>query len=146
MRISLPTLFLLACCLPTIAAKDEDPSKAKPQLVQELKVKARLPFAGGRVNNPKTITSEKELAKALPKEVAATLAKQVDFSKQEIIYFAWGGSGRDTLGAKVVSEKEGKIVFDYKPGLTRDLRSHHHFFAVRKGTKWKVETNRRRRG
>jgi hypothetical protein len=89
-------------------------------------------------NKPTEITSADDLKKTFPvKEVADTIAKDVDFDKQKLLFFAWASSGQDKIIPGDV--KDGAVVFGYKRGLTRDLRSHYHLFALPKDLKWSVE-------
>lgn len=99
---------------------------------------ANRQFPAGRAEKPTVITNEKELAAAFPdKETLARLTKEIDFTKEKFLFFAWSGSGQDqlTAGAEKVA---GEIVFTLKRGRTRDLRSHVRLFAVEKEAKWKV--------
>lgn len=86
---------------------------------------------------PTEIKTAEELAKTLPQEeVVAAIKKEVNFDKQKLLFFAWAGSGQDKVSGEIVKEE---AIFTYKRGLTRDLRSHYHLFAIPKDAKFKVE-------
>lgn len=105
----------------------------KVPLVKELDVKG-LGFKGskgfgGSATKPKVIKTAMELTKALQNaEIEAKILKEVDLKQQKILLFQWAGSGQDRITAK---EKDGKVVFNYRRGLTRDLRRHVKIFVLR---------------
>lgn len=134
--LTLATVLCLSCCLRVLA---EDKTKEKTPVVKKIEVKGRLPFQRGRFGKPKEIKSAKELTSALPEAVAKEVAKEVDFDKQLVLVFAWSGSGQDKVTAKEDAENKGNVIFQYRPGRTRDLRPHVHVFAVRKDSKWKIQ-------
>jgi hypothetical protein len=87
------------------------------------------------VAKPTEITTAEELEKAFPaKETVEAIAKEVEFGKQKLLFFAWSGSGQDKLAAGEI--KDGEVTFNFRGGLTRDLRSHFKLFAVPKDAKW----------
>ena len=53
----------------------------------------------------------------------------VNFDRQQILIFAWRGSGQDKLSFTVESSKD--VKFSLQRGRTRDLRSHVKIYAVR---------------
>src|SRR5437016_12792565 len=54
--------------------------------------------AKGQVNKPAVIASADELARAIADPAAAGKIKaQIDFAKDKLLYFQWGGSGGDKL-------------------------------------------------
>jgi hypothetical protein len=113
--------------------------------VRTLDIKGlKLGKADGKVGEPKVITSNDELAKAITdEETVAALKKQVDFGKEKLLFFAWSGSGGDKLATSLGKGDKGAVVtVTYTPGLTRDLRMHHQFFAIPKDATWKFETAR----
>lgn len=107
-------------------------------VVKELDLKGlRRDFPKGSAERPTVITTADELAKAFPEEaVRERLKKDVDFAKQQLLFFAWSGSGGDKLLARVA---DGKVVFAYQRGLTRDLRGHMKLFVLPKGATWRVD-------
>ena len=142
---------IVAIVLPLIlfavaATADERPAPPAP-LVKEITgipLPHKADFSGS-VEKPAVITDEAALAKHFPDDkTRAKLAELVDFDKQHLLLFQWSGSGGDRLTARVeASDSEQVIIFDYTPGLTRDLRQHAKLFAVTKGIAWKVQTKLR---
>ena len=121
-----------------------EPDDDSDKIVRELKLKSALPRQRGSAQKPTVIKDEKELKEtfadeALRKEIAA----EIDFKQQQLLFFAWAGSGRDRLTAEVVGEGELQAVeFQYQRGRTRDLRPHAHLFAIDRGVKWHVKVVR----
>ena len=111
---------------------------AKTPVIQEIKIKPRgFRLPGFRRTKPAIARTVAELKKILGKEEGAAVAKQVDFDKQYCVLFAWAGSGRDRLTYKVTYEKvdgdkKPSIRFEFRAGLTRDLRGHTHFYGFAK--------------
>jgi hypothetical protein len=137
MNTRVPALAILALVLPLTASAEE---KAVP--VKEIDVKAlKVPMArNGDVMKPTKITSAEELAKTIPEEAAQTaIKKEVDFATQQLLLFAWGGSGQDKL-TFATTEGKNEVVFVYKRGLTRDLRPHVHLFVLPKDATFKIGT------
>lgn len=89
----------------------------------------------GGVMNPTSVESAAELKQVLGKALAATVDDRIDFSAYNLVMFQWQGSGHDQIDAVVANDM---VTFQYKPGLTRDLRRHLEAFAVKKGVAWKV--------
>lgn len=94
---------------------------------------------GGYEPKPLEIKSADELAKAdvfADEASRAAIRKQVDFSKDKLVVFVWGGSRGDKFGA--VAGRDGKsAVFTYAAGVTDDLRRYAYVFAVPKD--WDVK-------
>jgi hypothetical protein len=115
--------------------------KDNPGVAREIDLKE---YQGSRINGdilkPRTITSAAELARAIPdKAWQERIARQVNFAKEHLLFFAWAGSGQDRLSLHL--EGRGKaltVVFLYTRGLTDDLRSHFRLFAVAKDAVWEV--------
>ncbi len=108
-------------------------------------MKAYPPWTGLAMDPSKPtikITSAEELAKAIPgKEWQDRIGKQVDFAKEYLLFFAWGGSSGDQLAFRF---EDGKgVVFTYSQGVKDDLRPHYRMFAIRKDMNWRVEETRR---
>jgi hypothetical protein len=114
-----------------LAAADDKPVKEIP--TQGLKI---VPPKGGKATAPTEIKGAEELAKneAL-KGAADAIAKQVNFEKEKLVFFAWSGSGQD----KVAPDAKAPGTFTYTRGLTRDLRRHVRLYAVPKGAKVEVK-------
>jgi hypothetical protein len=133
-------LILTACCLvlPLSAFADD---KKEDAAVKEIDLKgAKFGLPKGKADMPTVLKSAEELAKAIPDvEVQAKVKKEVDFAKQQLLFFAWSGSGGDRLAYNVEKGEKGPlVVFLYTRGLTRDLRGHVHLFALPKDATWKV--------
>lgn len=125
-------VFIVAICLMLpLSLPAGEPGKLREIDAKTIKVD----FEKGRVTTPKTITSVEELDKAIPD--ADAIKKQVDFTKDKLVLFAWGGSGGDKLTGKL-SDDGKSVVFTYTGGLTRDFRRHVHLFAIPKGADYKV--------
>jgi hypothetical protein len=88
-------------------------------------------FKDAAWNKPIVIKSAEEAAKHFGKDALETLGKEVDFKKQIVLVFAWQGSGGDKLSYTVAESLPEQIAFSLKRGLTRDLRSHSHVYALR---------------
>jgi hypothetical protein len=139
MRTAIVTLA--ACGLIALSAAANDSSKKdKDPVAREIDLKgfkAERPKAA--FPNPTKITTAEELAKAIAdKEWQERILKQVDFAKEQLVFFAWAASGGDKLSFKVEEEKnEPVVVFTHTGGATDDLRSHFHLYAVAKTAKWR---------
>lgn len=147
-HLSLFALVVLGGFALSLSAAEEkgDKSKNKTPVVTDVKVKGRLPFnRRGSVKRPTVVRNAKALDDAIAdKAIAEQVKKQVNFRKQDLLVFSWGGSGQDKLTARIASEEgKGKIAFEYQAGFTRDFRPHSHLFAIRKGAKWEVVSKRR---
>ena len=129
----LRTVFLTAICLIVPLSL----SAGEAGKLREIDAKGvKVDFEKGRVSKPKVIASADDLDKAIPE--ADAIKKQVDFTKEKLLLFAWGGSGGGKLTAKL--SDEGKTaVFTFKAGLTRDFRRHVHLFALPKNAEFKLE-------
>jgi hypothetical protein len=97
--------------------------------------------ADGKVSEPKIISSNDELAKAIAdEETQAAVKKQVDFAKEKLLYFSWSGSGGDKLTFSTAKSDKGvEVIILLTPGLTRDLRMHHQLIAIPKDASWRFE-------
>ncbi len=127
----LAAVFLAA---PVLAAEDKLVVREIP--TKDLKV---APVRGGKPTEPATVATADELAKSpVVGGAADALAKQIDFTKEKLLVFAWAGSGQDKV-AVTGETKDGKTVLTvaYTPGLTRDLRQHVKLFVVPKGAEIK---------
>ena len=131
--------FLAAAALALPAASAEGTNKkGKDDVVREITVKSPRGEEYKGATNPTKITSLKELNKVLPD--AGPSAKQMDFSKEQCLFFAWGGSQGDNLSFEVEQGKEGPVVvFRYSVGRPDDLRPHYHLYAIPKNATWRVE-------
>jgi hypothetical protein len=103
--------------------------------LREIDVKnLKLAIKKGQAEKPTIITTTTELDNAIPG--ADAIKKQVDFTKEKLALFVWAGSGGDKLAGKL-SDDAKTANFSYTRGLTRDLRSHVHLYAMPKNAELK---------
>ena len=140
-------MFLAVAALALSAAyADEANKEGKDRLVREIDLKGfTRTSTTGVASKPTKITNAEELAKAIPdadKEWRDRIAKQVDFDKEELLFFAWTGSGTDSLSFKVEETKRGPVaVFRYKQGLGDDIpRPRFRLYAIAKN--WRIESTK----
>jgi hypothetical protein len=95
-------------------------------------------FDAGAATRPLVLNSEKEASEHFSKDELAKLTREVDFSKQFVLVFAWRGSGGDRLSYTVAESSPEQVAFTLTRGRTRDLRPHLHIYALRTGVKWSV--------
>lgn len=131
MRLTLPLVLLAVSCsasaeLPPI----KDVSGVTPQPTVFNVSKASAPLA---------VSSEKEAAEHFAKDELAKLAKEVDFTKQVVLVFAWRGSGGDKLDYAVAESSPEQVFFTLTRGRTRDLREHVRIYVLRSNVKWSVK-------
>ena len=120
--------------------------KPVPLVPLDLKDVPTIQPKTGDATKPTEIASAEELAKSplFGAGAAEKLKKSVDFTKEKLVVFAWGGSGRDSVaGATRTADTKLTAQFLYTPGLTRDLRQHFKAFVVPKGAEVKAEKNPR---
>jgi len=124
-------LLTTACLIVPLGLWAGEPGK-----LRELDAKgAKIELIKGGATKPLVITNADEFDKAIPG--ADAIKKQIDFGRDKMLLFAWGGSGGDKLSAKM-SEDGKTATFTYSPGLTRDFRRHVHLFAVPKAAEFKI--------
>jgi hypothetical protein len=141
-------VLALAACSGIVlssAFAGEPGKRGKDGLAREIDLKEyRGSRIRGDVHLPTRITNAEELAKAIPdKAWQDRIAKQVDFAKEQLLFFAWAGSGQDKLAFK--DDSKGivpAVEFRYTEGKTDDLRSHFRLYAVRKNISWQVRRSR----
>jgi len=128
--------FVLLSCVPTLLA---DPAVPKAPAAREIKLTGlRLPARPGGLTKPTKISSEADLAKAVPdKDARAAIAKQVDFKSEYLLLFAWSGSGGDRLSFRLDKDKN-EAIFASSRGRTRDLRRHVKLFAFPNKTTYRL--------
>ena len=128
--------FLLP--LGTLADEPKD-KKVDVSPLRELSAKGLKFQEGGKVTMPTVVKSAKELAKIMPDEAdQARVNKEVNWDKQFVLAFSWGGSGQDQVTSDITKGKD-EIVFRHMPGKTRDFRMHTRLYVVRQGVTWKFE-------
>src|SRR5262245_45437517 len=140
-------LFLAVAGLALPAASAEETNKkGKDAVVREIDLKGfTRAKTKGVASKPTKITNAEELAKAFPDGAKGWLdqiAKQVNFEKDELLFFAWTGSGTDTLSFKVEETRKGPVVvFSYKQGHGDDLpRPRFRLYAIAKN--WRIDSTR----
>src|SRR5262249_32321214 len=118
-------LAVAALALPAASA-EEAHKKDKDALVRAIDLKGFRRDKTSRVASKPTKTTNAEgLAKAFPdtdKNWRDQIARQVDFEKEELLFFAWTGSNTDRLSFKVEETRKGPVVvFRYKEGCGDDV-------------------------
>ena len=112
-------------------AADDKPA-VKEITPKDLKIKAP---DGGKATDPTVFKTSDELAKSeVLKDVADDIKKLVNFEKENLVFFAWAGSGGDAIAA----DEKTAGTFNYTRGKTKDLRQHVHLFVVPKDATVKV--------
>src|SRR5262245_39659945 len=133
--------FLSVLLATQLLAADTDPRDPKAPLAREINVTGLKPIPKsdrqvGTFGKPAEITSAAELAKAIPDKAGRQkVVKAVDFGKEYLLLFRWGGSSSDRLEFKVEKGKKGpEVVFTYTASKKLDLDGHPRLFAIAKGT------------
>jgi len=133
--------YLAVATLGLSVASAEETNKKGKDVVREITLKSPRGEEYKGATKPTRITSLKELKKVLPD--AGPSAEQVDFTKEQCLFFAWGGSQGDKLSFEVEQGKEGPVVvFSYSVGLLDDLRPHYHLYAIPRNATWRVEVKK----
>ena len=136
-------LAVAALALP-VASAEEANKKDKDAVVREIGLKGfTRTRTTGVASKPTRITNAAELAKAFrdtDKEWLDRIARQVDFEKEELLFFAWTGSATDRLSFKVEQTRRAPVVvFSYKQGLGDDVpRPRFRLYAIAKN--WRIES------
>jgi hypothetical protein len=123
---------------------DQPGAGGKGALVREIDLKGYAPDeTDGDPTRPTRISTLDELAKVVPNpQVRKQIAEQVDFDKEELLFFAWTGSNTDSLSFEVELTKYGPVaVFHFVKGGGQD-RPHPkcRVYAVAKN--WRVERSK----
>ena len=119
MRIALLVAVLFAA---PVSAEDKPTAKEIP--TKDLKLK--FPESG-KPTAPTEIKTADDLTKnASLKDAVDAIKKEVNFEKEKLVFFAWGGSGGD----KITPDAKTAGTFTLTRGLTRDFRMHLHLFVV----------------
>ena len=129
-----------------VASAEETNKKDKDAVVREIDLKGfTRARTRGVASKPTRITNAEELAKAFPdtdEEWLDRIAKQVDFEKDELLFFAWTGSNTDRLSFKVEETKKGPVVvFSYEQGGGEDM-PHPRFRLYAIAKNWRVESTK----
>jgi hypothetical protein len=118
----------------------KEPAKAGHALVRGIDLSGYTPEAAdGNPTKPTRITTADELAKAIPnKGVRDRIAKEFDFDKEELLFFAWTGSNTDRLSVQVEQTDAGPMaVFSFVKGQGEDFpHSRCRLFVIAKN--WRV--------
>ncbi|HEY7308795.1 MAG TPA: hypothetical protein VH643_05450 [Gemmataceae bacterium] len=138
-------LAIVALAL-SVASAEATNKKDKDSVVREIDLKGfTRAKTRGVASKPTKITNAEELAKAFPdmdEKWLDRIANQVDFEKDELLFFAWTGSNTDRLSFKVEGTKKGPlVVFSYEQGRGDDMPSpKFRLFAIAKN--WRVESTK----
>jgi RNA polymerase sigma factor (sigma-70 family) len=119
---------------------DDPPWKGGEGIVRKIDLSG---YRGDRPNkrfgDPLQIGNPEELAKALAdkqiaeadKQLVERIAKEVDFKRERLLFFAWAGAGADSLTFTVRGDKaQSLVVFNYLPSPNLDLAYHFELYAV----------------
>jgi hypothetical protein len=119
-------------------AGEPDPKLPPIQTLREPKP-SKAVFKASSWNKPLVIDSLEAAAPYFTKKALAALKTKVDFARQKLLIFAWRGSGQDRLTYSVAESYPEQVLFRYKRGRTRDLRSHLHLYVLRSNVRWRVK-------
>jgi hypothetical protein len=130
----LPALAFLLIA-PLLLAAD------KPPPIKEISIKERPDVPKASADKPVVITTEDQLKDTFKDEdVRDQIKKNVDFKNEQLLVFAWKGSGGDKIKFTVDETRAGfNVNFTFKQGQTDDLRSHLQMFVLPKDATWKVK-------
>lgn len=155
MRLSLLVAVLLMALVPLCAFGQEPPPKADPAAQDKDKPPARrIPTKGLKVNFPEQaagpmepviVASADDLAKSpVLKDAADALKKEIDFTKEKLLIFAWKGAQKEYVEptATTTEGKKTTVVFTYTPGATQGTRNRIFLYAVLRDTEVKVERDK----
>ena len=104
--------------------------------IKKVKPKENV-FVDGTAVKPLVVHDQASAKKYFTKEGVAEIKKTVDLKKQVVFIFAWRGSGQDEMDFSVMKSDPPQVVFDYRRGRTRDLRSHTKVYVLRDDLQWK---------
>jgi hypothetical protein len=93
-------------------------------------------FTASSATKPIVLKSAEEAAPYFTAENLGKLGKEVDFTAQFVLLFAWQGSGQDKIDYTVAESWPEQIRFGYTPGRTFDLRPHTRIFVLRSNVVW----------
>ncbi|MDP6634560.1 MAG: hypothetical protein QGG42_06665 [Phycisphaerae bacterium] len=125
-------LSVLAALLPPVIASAAPPIQA----IKGVTPKPGI-FRTASRDKPLVIRSAKEAGEHFPGPAVIALNKQVDFTQQVVLVFAWRGSDQDRLSYSVAESFPEQVFFKFRPGRTRDLRAHMKIFALRSNVRWR---------
>lgn len=132
----------------SFAGERESPAaekKGEEPKAREIDLKGfKLEKPQGDIKKPIKISDSKELVGTFlglfaDKAWPGKIMPQVDFEKEYLLLFTWGGSSGDKLSVIPVAATESRVaIFRYVPGESNDLRSHVRLFAVPIGMTWRM--------
>jgi RNA polymerase sigma factor (sigma-70 family) len=95
----------------------------------------------GSVYKPTEIANAKDLEQAIPNEDwRAKIAKQVDFAKEKLVFFAWSGQADDRLAFTTFKSGGPVVVFRYLQVLgDKPDVAHYRLYALAKEASWRVQ-------
>jgi hypothetical protein len=112
-------------------AKAPAPGPKQLTFVRRIDLGGFKPKVLGAVDKPVVMINANELAQTFPKALADQFARQVDFSKERLVLFTWGGPAADKFDYRVQDgEKVTEVIFDFTPSINGDFAIHAHLFAV----------------
>lgn len=135
-QLAIAILFLLLMPAMLFAESKEQPVVEKLDIAPKHAV-----FEDATRAKPIGLTSAEDAGKYFEGEALKQINKQVNWTTQQVLIFAWRGSGGDRMTTEVKEGPDDSLIvqYIYTAGRTRDLRPHTYVYAVRKGVKWEVK-------
>lgn len=116
------------------------PALERAKVISELTAKPKATaFKDASREKPLTLKSKKDIEQYFAGPEVVKLRKSVNFDKQNVLVFAWGGSGQDKLSFDVTKTSPEKVVFQFEPGRTRDYVRHVLVVVIRADVKWSMK-------
>jgi hypothetical protein len=133
-------LLLAVSLSPALHARDDDaeprPKAVKPRAITKF---GPVPAQRGSYDKPTRITTKKHLLEVIGKENAGSpILDAVDFRKEHLLLFCWGGSRGDSLDP--AEGKAGEANFTFTPGKDKNNAPHVGLYAIPAKAKVKVTT------
>lgn len=133
-----PVPEIAICRMPAPASlvKELKDMEANEEAIQSILQNENAKTTVEKLNAPIVLKSMEDALKHLTR---ASMEKiDVDFEKQQIVIFAWQGSGQDRLEGYLSPSKGAAANFQYNLGQTKDLKTHSAVYAMPKDTELKV--------
>lgn len=124
--------------VPPGAMRELKEMEANSESIQSILENEETKTTIDKLKAPLAITSLEQALKHLTRESMEKIANEVDFETQQVVVFAWQGSGEDRLMGRMPQAEGAEATFTYVAGRTRDLKPHCSIFAMPKGTKVQV--------
>ena len=147
MRTLLATV-LTTCCFYLTLTIDAANEPVKKAAVREIDPKDRLhQLPPGKFDKPIVVTSADQLEKKVVlckkgggADLLIQLRKDVDFDKEQLLFFEWSGPADDKLTFQILNcpKRGNPVSFQYHRGTTQGRRSHFRLVVVPKHTPWSV--------